>query len=345
MLFDVEADTGDVIYCYLVTDSYSLTPIMRITCGEQELAILEANEIRPSLLAAGRHATGKCGFRITSDVVPGLSKDTILELREAQSDLAIYRRRAEGSVAKNGLFRLEVCHVRAAALDDFLDGRFQLAFTGVDRLGRETTLQTFLLKSTKSIYISARLLYKEFEYSATDAFNKLCILQDPFVELAETIIALQVETVGQLDNTDLRERLAFNAPREYFLDLDVTDVNAVHRAMARLPDSVELALANPLARTLASRTIDQAPSFSHISMALQSLASFDIVGIRERPKSFIEPLAELLGHPLDAIPHSFASAAVISLADHLRSSKQAMALLDMDTTIYQTVCGAVDANF
>lgn len=334
-----------MIACYLVTDSYSVTPIMRITSGGQELAILEANEIRPSLLAAGRHATGQCGFRITQDIIPGLSKDTILELREALSDVAIYRRRPEGSVVKNGLFRLEAWHMRAAPLDDFLDGHFQLAFTAIDRLGRETTLQTFLLKSTQSIYVSARLLYKEYEFSVTDAFQKICILQDPFIELAETLIALKAETVDEAANKDLRERLTFEAAREYFLDVDLTNTDAVHRALTRLPETVEIALANPLARALASRTSDQTPNSSYISSALQSLASFDIVGVRECPASFIEPLAELVGQPPDIVPYSFASPSAKDLGDRLKSSRQVMSLIDMDKSIYETVYGAVNANF
>ena len=258
MLFDVEGDAGDIISCYLVTDSPAQTPVMRITSAGQELASLEANELRPSVLTAGRHLTGQCGFRITDSVVPNLGSYRVLELREAETDFSIYRRRPSESTIGRRLFCLELSQRRAFELDRHLDGLFQLSFGGVDRLGYETTFQTLLLKSSESVYVSARLLFRDFEFSGLDRFLKFCVLQDPAVELAETLIALQSTAELAGDDLDLRRSLTFQSLKDHFQNYDLTNTSELHRAFARLPGPIEGHLANQC-RGLASRSTDAAP--------------------------------------------------------------------------------------
>ncbi len=343
MLFDVESDVGDMICCYLAPDSGSGTPMLRVTCGAEELAALEANEDRPSLVAAGRHSTGRCGFRITPEIVPNLAQRPVLELREVQSGLSIYRRRPKENIVDHGLLRVDLRHRRDKKLDAYLDGHFQLAFAGVDRWGLETTLQVFHLKSTRSICISGRLMYKDLEYLAGDAFKKVCVLQDPFVELAETILSLQ--EVRSEENVDLREQLMFDAAQEYFSFIDLSDAESLARSLSRLPEPIEAILANPTTRMLASRSFDQTPNLSYISTSLQTLSSFEIVGIRERPLSYLAPLAELLQRPIEEIPHEVPADSVIELADGLRSRRHASRMLDMDLAVYDTVRDAVGSQF
>ena len=73
MLFSIEADRGDQIVGYVVPDDYSASPTLRITQSGIEIAELACREARPSLVAAGRHATGLCGFTVDDLIVPDLA--------------------------------------------------------------------------------------------------------------------------------------------------------------------------------------------------------------------------------------------------------------------------------
>lgn len=345
MLFDVEQDLGHRIIGYLVPDSYSAGATVKITVGDLEVAVLKANEVRSSVVTAGRHGTGHCGFVLTDDNVPNLSQLLYLEIRDADSDLVIYRRRPAESIVPFKLFRLETQHERSMQLDRELDGFFQLSFPDVDRRGRETASQSFLLGCTSSLYVSARMLYREYEHSIENDFRKICLLQDPYCELAETILSLWRDGAHKATNLSLREELALGAGVEYISSLDVADFHALQRGLSRLPVAVETVLSNPLARSLAARTNDDSPNATYVSASLASLSAFDIVGIRERPETFFNPLAELLKIEVSLLPVAAVSDAAINLANFLRTSPAASALVDMDLEIYEAVRGAVDANF
>src|SRR5712664_742603 len=121
MLFDVEEDLGHRIIGYLVPDSYSVGSTIKVTAGGREVTVLEANEIRSPVVTAGRHSTGRCGFVLTDENVPNLSQTFCLEIRDAESDLAIYRRRPATSVVQSKLFRFETRHDRSVQLDQTLE--------------------------------------------------------------------------------------------------------------------------------------------------------------------------------------------------------------------------------
>ena len=87
MLFDIEEDTGDQIIGYLVPDSYSTSATVVVTSQGRQLAVLPTKENRPSVVAAGRHGSGRCGFTIDGKVVPKLRKYLELELRDEASGL------------------------------------------------------------------------------------------------------------------------------------------------------------------------------------------------------------------------------------------------------------------
>lgn len=345
MLFDIEKDTGHSIVFYFVPDSYSATPSIAVKSNGETIAVIEANDMRPSVVAAGRHETGHCGFILTDDNVPGLSGLTVLELQDDLTGLTIYRRRSASSVSQIKLLRLECQSVRSKALDAALSEHFQLSFADVDAYGRETATQTLLLKCTCSLYVSARLLFKEYELSMDDSFRKVCLIQDPHAELAETLLALRQESVGEEADLNFREQLAFATSADYFAGVDVNSERELGRALARMPDDIATVLSNPLARLLAARTSDDTPNSSYVAASLESLTAFDIVGIRERPETFLDPLAELLGIGRDELRYSGPSDDVIDLANLLRRLPSTSALLDMDLDIFAAVRKAIEETF
>jgi hypothetical protein len=243
------------------------------------------------------------------------------------------------------VFRLELRHQRWNEIDAVADPLFQLAFPNVDRLGRETATQSFLLQSTPSIYISARLAYKEYEYSIQEDTTKVCLLQDPFLELAETLLAVRNGRNQESHSLSLREDFSLRSCSEYFSDVDTFDPRELRRSLARMPATVESALFNPFARLLSAKTAGETLTGSHISASIASLATFDVVGVRDRPESFIAPFCELLGVEPDALQMDAPESAAINLAGVLRSIPIARGLVEMDLRIYEAVQAAIKSAF
>lgn len=344
MLFDIEEDTGDQITGYLVPDSYSTSATVVVTSQGRQLAVLPTKENRPSVVAAGRHESGRCGFTIDSKVVPKLREYLELELRDEASGLVFYRRRPLVASVPMRLFRLEPRHVRAHAWDEQLGEHFQLSFPNADQLGRETTTQTLLLRS-RSSYISARLLYREFLHSIDDSFKKVCIVQNPYVELAEIMLELRLGGAVHSDSLDMRDQLAFGACAKHISLYNILDSADLRQCLLRMPLEVETLLSSPLTRLLAAKSADEHLSSGSVASGLDSLASFDIVGVREHPNTYLESLLELLAKIKDLPPLPPASPEALELAEGLRRLPSATALIDLDIDIYHTLSAALGASF
>jgi len=344
VLFDIEKDTGDRIVGYLVPDSFSNTSAVLVTSNGRELAVLPTDQARPALVAAGRHDSGLCGFTIDSKVVPNLADCQELELRDKASGFTFYRRRAEALTVPFKLFRLEPRHVRPFDWDKDLGAHFQVSFPNADRMGRETMSQTLLLRA-RSSYISARLLFREFIYSIDDSFKKVCVIQDPYVELAEVLLELQIGKSMPTDSLDMRDQLSFAACAEHFAEYDISDASDLRRSLARMPTEVETSLACPLARSLAAKSAEEHLSAGLVATSVESLASFDVIGIRERPDTYLQSLLELLSKVKELAPIEPASAAALALADLLRQQSEAATLVDLDLDVYHIVAAALDTNF
>ena len=344
MLFDVEKDTGDRIVGYLVPDSYSNIATVVVTSNGSELAALPTRDARPALVAAGRHDSGVCGFTIDSKVVPGLATYRELELCDQATGLIFYRRRPEPLTVPFRLFRLEPRHVRSSEWDERLGDHFQVSFANADRMGRETMAQTLMIRG-RSTYVSARLLFREHIYSIDDSFRKICIVQDPLVELAEILLELHLGKAAESESLDMRDQLSFAACVEHFGEYDITDAAELRRSLARMPDEVETTLACPLTRSLAAKSADEHLSAGMVASSVESLARFDVIGVREEPDTYLQSLFELLAKVEDLPPLEPASSAAMALAELLRGEPAAVALVDLDLDIYHILSTALRTHF
>lgn len=341
MLFNIESDGGDSIRGYLVPDSFSSQATICVRSGNKTLATVRAENVRHAVIAAGRHETGLVGFAVDGNIVPGLGEELHLEICDAATGFVIYRRRPMSIASEVRLFRLETGFHRMASLDRSLDELFQTSFLNVDTYGRETASQSLLLDSYRSLYVSGRLLFKEYEYSLDDGFSKAVIIQDPYVELAATILAFRDGTLSNHAGADLRTELSMRDCIEYFSTLDLGDASSLRNLLARMPETIEAAIANPLARLLAARPGEENPNGSYIPTGLQSLASFDIIGLREEPQTFLDPLAALLQVDRSLLQADEVSPEEMHLAAELRTHRLITALLELDLELYEQVSRVV----
>src|SRR5208283_2893915 len=160
MLFNIEADRGSHIVGYLVPDDFTKSPTLQIREAGVRVADLLCEEERPSLIAAGRHGTGRCGFTINESMVPNLAQNDTVELYDAETEILIYRRQQTADVTQERIFRFETHLFPLWRLDECAEHRFQFFHKGVDRHGRETATQMLQLNNATSIYLSGRVAFK-----------------------------------------------------------------------------------------------------------------------------------------------------------------------------------------
>jgi hypothetical protein len=341
MLFNLENDAGAKVTGYLVPDGYEGVPRIRVCSAGEELLIFSCNESRDALVHAGRHQTGQCGFSIDEDVLPNLQNMAQLELYEADSGVMIYRRRAPDMVARK-ILRLETHLFPLWRLDDALRPSFQYHARGVEALGRETVTQLFLLNAVDSVYISGRLLYNNYSYFVEAGFLTVVLMQDPYEELAERLMVLsKVRKVGAAF-LGMRESLGLEPALNYAESLPYDDEKALRRALRLMPADVGAIFANPLTRQLTSATPDQMPNATSVSAALDTLATFAVVGVRHHLDKFRAALAELVGVEPVVLPAVNQIPRVRRLAEILKDSHQMDAILDRDLELFHHVREAHD---
>lgn len=344
MLFNIEADRGDQIVGYVVPDDYTASPTLRITQSGIQIAELPCREARPSLVAAGRHATGLCGFTVDSSIIPDLVSNQSLEIRDAESGIMIYRRRNGAEVTHRRVFRLETHLFPLWRLDEKVEHRFQFFHKGVERHGRETALQVFMLENVNSLYVSGRLTFSSYSNYLQDKFNSIILMHDPYLELAERLLTLKhVSRFGE-ELLGPRDMLTYQRAIEFAQQIE-PDGSGLRRAFDSMPRDVIGALANPLTRQLASEALDEPPPKNGVAKALAALASFSVVGLRESQDRFLEEVEALLDIEPGVLPTLPHFAAVGELARELHRLPEVDLLLEQDLEIYQTAKAAIEEAF
>jgi hypothetical protein len=344
MLFNIETDTGDRVTGYLVPDGYSEVPVIRLYSGGVDVISLAANEIREALIVAGRHETGQCGFSIGTELVPQLRDMADLQVFDADTGLLIYRRPQPASIQKK-ILRLESHLFPLWRLDDTLGASFQYFSKGIENFGRETVTQLFLLNQVGSVYLSGRVLYKNYAYYAEAGFETIYLVQDPYHEMAERLLVLSnlkrhgAGHLGLRDNVAMRSAIDF---AEYLLADEncFRDVKLLRRRLREMPEDAATSLANPVARQLTSSTPDEMPSGGAIASALDLLASFAIVGVRDEQDHFLGAVAELIGVDFALLPPIPRFSKVAPLAQLIEESKEVDGLLETDLELYYHVSDA-----
>ncbi|MBY6239673.1 hypothetical protein [Methylosinus sp. Sm6] len=341
MLFNIEADRGNRIVGYVAPDEFTKSPTLRVTSNGVEVAQFVCKDERPALVAAGRHATGCCGFTIDASIVPDIANNDTLELTDVDTGIVIYRRRKKSQVLDQSVFRLETHLFPLWRLDEQVEHKFQYFHKGVERHGRETAMQVFNLTNASSLYLSGRLAFSAYQSFLHDRFKCVALLHDPYVELAERLLTLKHVAKFGDDLLGPRDMLSFNAAIEFAQQIDDDD-RRLRRAFDQMQKNVIALLANPLTRQLASEDIDDPPPRTGVAKALAALATFAVVGVRDRSDAFLEAVEALLKIPPGALSPLPRFAAVEELGARLRHMPEVELLLEDDLEIYYTAKAAIE---
>lgn len=345
MLFNVESDTGSEIVGYLVPDGFTGQPTIVVTSGAEDLLRRPTWVLYEALVAAGRHETGLCGFRIDEENVPGLGTLDDLEIRDAETDLIIYRRVDPDVIVRRKIFRLEVHLLPLFRLDRALGQNFQFSFPSVERFGLETVNQVFLMNNSASINASGRVTYSSVQYYVDSGFDCVSILHDPFSELAERLLVLRAIGHGSANFLSLRDNVSLEATIAFAKALDVKTDKGLRRSFRELEPDVAAVLSDPVVRQLTTRLPDEQLKPSSISRALSTLSSFKVVGLRRHPELFAQAVAEELSLDYDNLPRPHPIPAVEELSSRLREIPSIERILEHDLSLYQLVSEAFEKSF
>jgi hypothetical protein len=342
MLFNIERDEGNRIVGYVVPDTFSGSTAIRITDGERDLLVLPCNTELAALAAASRHATGRCGFTIDETIIADLSRQEALEIYDNETNILIYRRRPPSAVIQKRVFRLETHLIPLWRLDDRIERHFQYFHKGIERHGRETATQVFVLSNANSLYLSGRLVFKAYENYIDGTFHCIAVLRDPYMELAERLLALKLirKLANELQLLGARDMITF-APAIEFAETIEHDEKQLRRAFAMMPKAAIANLANPLTRQLAARSPEEVPAKGAIATALGTLSGFAVVGLRERQDLFLAQIADLLGADPHTLPKMPDFSRTAELSKELRNVPEVEVLIEQDLEIYAYVKSAI----
>ncbi len=340
MLFNVDQDLGNRISGYLATDSFSESGRIRVRSGGHEIAVVEAAETLTSLVVAGRHETGRCGFTLDETVIPGLRQIEALEILESETGLLIYRRAPRDWYIQQKLLRLETHMIPLRRLDRAVAPRFCYAYREAERAGLESSTQMFHLTHASSLYISGRLMYRTFEVLIDRGFGVACLIHDPFEELAERLLLLRQAARRGRGRLDMRDGLTFEAAIDFAATLPLDNDKLLRKAFGQLAEEAALPLMNPLTRQLTAQNIQDMPRSSSLATALTLLSNFKLVGLRSESEQFALALSALLGSDTDIVPIVPHCNAAIKLADRLRQLTIVQDLLGFDAELYERLAEA-----
>ena len=333
MLFSVENDNGSSIRAYVIPDAAGSSPTVKIRSGGADLAVVTATDVRPEIVASGRHATGQCGFLIDGSIIQDLAGYTDLEIIEEKSGLLIYRRKAPGFL-ESKVFRLETHLLPLWRFDDSFKDRFQFWYKGVDRHGSETATQVFCIHDLKSTYISGRLLFNNIQFYLSQGYRSIAMFRDPFDELAERLIVLKNVGLQATELLGARDAMTYEPVIEALAEIETFDRASCKRFFKRADEHIFSVLNNPLVRQLTSNNLDEIPTKSCISTALQVLAGFEVLGLRSDAAGYSQAVAEVFELPPSSIPVMGEFARVTELGQILRDIKDAELILEHDLELY-----------
>lgn len=334
MFFSIDADEGAAIRGWLAPDNPSAIPKILVRRPGQEDIEIPATIQRPDVRDLGVHATGLVGFQVDEKVVAGLERIDDVELLEADSGILIYRRFQKGRHIERKLFFFDSSIRPIEKLASQSKRLFTLNYPSTERYPFETMLVLINNSFNKSIFMSGRSSLPRYSHFLANAgFMTVALLSDPFEELAQRLILLNL--IQKSDASHMMPRFFTGlAPLSDFArDLPLEDTKSLLAKFRVITDEERETLVSPLTRMFGCNP-GETPERRHVAAALENLASMDLVGVRSRFHDFSALLAGLVGHDLTGDYEPVIHPSISALADRLSRISLVADLLEDDLALY-----------
>ncbi|POO52130.1 hypothetical protein [Agrobacterium rosae] len=344
MLFSIEYDSGDILEGYVIPDGFSEIASVRVSCELGDLGVFACDQIRPAVVQSGRHHTGVVGFRVDASRVPELASIDTLTIHEAKTGLLLYRRLRKIKHKPKKIVRLETQILPMTKFDRFCGQFFQYELSSLEKFGQETALQAFYLHSVESIFLSGRLLMKNYENVLNNGFEAIALLADPYYEMALRLFLLHRMSSVPSSILGDRDRLTFGLAAQYVAKIDITDIDALKNLFKKAPPQFENVLASPTTRQLCCTTPEKRVTHGDIAAALDLLSRFSVIGHGDDIFSFQNAVGELLSVSAENFVVPPSQKIVSNLAVLLREIPSAERLIEEDLILDHYVRQAMSPN-
>lgn len=344
MHFFIDQDSGSSISGWVVPDNPSDVPefIVRVP-GRADISVT-ANVLRTDLRDLGLHSTGLAGFHIDQQHVGDISEIGDITILDASASIPIYRRPDPNHHLEKKLILIDVSIFPQIRIIRRLMSFFALSYPAIDRLPIETIMSLIANKAASSIFIMGHpnwmrhgSLAREKEYVTA------ALLQDPFEDLAERLLFiahLAKQPAGKALNYSFEK---YKDAIELIAEMDFSERKSVLTGFRKMSPEQRRLFRSPMTSIFGGAPESDLQR-RNVSVALDNLAQFDVVGVRPLFGDFSSMLDESLestimqGSQLEAVPGTSELAAILAELGLVAD------LLDEDIALYSFACEAVEAG-
>jgi hypothetical protein len=341
MLFHMEK-YGNKIEGWLSPDNPGAVPRIRILRPDSSVAELEANVFRPDVRDQGLHPTGHNGFTINENVFPDLvGMIDQIEIRDVDTGVLLYRPLKEDKHVPLKILRFDTQAMPYAQVESNWDSNFSLYYNAAERYPFETMFGVLNNPAAKSIAISGRPNYGQYEHYFRDrGYKIISLLRHPLEEMAERLLFIRYALAPQSPVSFDAHLTGLRCLGPVAQRITLERIESIDESLAKLTAEQKAALSNPMIKALACKP-DEVPRKRHVQVALSKLAAMDLVGVRTRYEQYKDMLAELIGRDMLANSVQPEISWARRVSDQLRKLKSAQSLVALDLQLYELVEKAV----
>ena len=343
MFFSIDADERNVIIGWIAPDNPSAVPQVIFVSPDREELVVDATMLRPDVFEIGIHRNGHVGFRIDERVVPALATLDDVQLLDAATRTPIFRRALPEHLERK-VFIFDAAAMPQRRIEQHIVSQFALSYQACERLPLETMINLITNPSCKSILFHGRSSLSRYAtfIDANDYF-RAAILRDPFEELAERLLFMSL--MGKSDGANILAMYCtgMSPLLEFARNLPLNDQRGLVTAFRGLTDEQRQSIANPMVRMLGC-TVEDIPTYHHVSVALDNLADMDVVGTRARYPLFRAMLSKIINCDILGPDEPAHFQTVETLAKSLAKIGIVEDLLELDSALYAYADGAITAG-
>jgi hypothetical protein len=345
LFFNIDSDTGDAISGWLIMENVTETPEFVITVPDRSPITFRANVFRQDLVNYGFHATGMAGFQIDAQLVPDLAEQMDFTIAEVSSGFPIYRRFNSEKHINQKFLLIEVAPFPQFGILRAANQGFALRYAFLERHTLDTINAALTHNFSTSIFASGQLNWiRHGDYAKERGFVTAALLRDPFQELAERLLFARHLSRQESKNVHISwQKESYSELIKFVETTDLTNSRSLISAFRSLPPSLRRKLRSPMTSAFGC-TPDEEVQRRHVSVALDNLAEFQIVGSRDHFNEFAVTADHYLSSPifsdqeLEQLPHTD------RLATTLADVGVVADMLDEDIALYNFANEAVMAG-
>ena len=229
-----------------------------------------------------------------------------------------------------------------AVLENLFSQRFALHYDAVERYAFDTLFAIINNQNCRSIAVSGRPLFSRYQHLLQERdFVVTAMLPDPLEELAARLLFLRY-TASKNAPAYLNDHIFGLTPLvELINHIDFDNAESLNNAFKGITIAERNALANPFTRVLACN-VDEQPEERHVSIALENLASMNLVGLHAHFNEFKSMFAELIGIDILGEYQLPEISWVPMMAGKLAQIEPVKELLALDLALYKFAKKAVE---